>query len=277
MIDYLAIGHVSQDVVVGSRPRRYTPGGSVTFAGRTAQAWGRRTAVLTSAAPDFDLAAALPGVEVVCVPSPMTTTFENVYLPEGRQQWLEGAAMELSAESLPPHWLSARLIHLAPVLHEIPLTLLQAFPSTAWLGLTPQGFLRAWDAAGRVFPAGWDQAAQFLPRLAAVVLSQEDLPDLGHLALWRRWVSVLVMTQGAGGCTLFLGEESRHIPAPTVVECNPTGAGDIFAAAFFINLQAHGNAWEAARQANWVAAHSVTMDSLAEKMAIVQAEAPVRI
>lgn len=269
MIDYLAIGHVSQDVMPGSQPRRYTPGGTVTFAGRTAQVCGRRAAVLTSAASDFDLAAALPGVAVVCAPSPATTTFENRYTAAGRQQWLEAAAAELSADSLPPAWRDARLIHLAPLVREIPLSLAQALPHDAWLGLTPQGFLRTWDARGRVFPVVWQEAALLLPRVQAVVFSQEDLPDTDCLTSWRAWSPTLVMTQGALGCTVFMGGAAYPIPAPSVVECNPTGAGDIFAAVFFIHYQASGDALQAAEQANQAAARSVTVDSLTEKMAVL--------
>lgn len=270
MIDYLAIGHVSLDATPGNHPRRYTPGGTVTFAGLTAQACGRHTAVLTSAGPDFDLAANLPGLAVVCAPSPVTTTFENVYTATGRQQRIEASAAPLAAESLPHAWRDARLIHLAPVAREIPLSLVQTLPVDAWLGLTPQGFLRDWDAQGRVFPVEWAEAALLLPRLQAAVFSQEDLTDYDCLARWRAWTPTLVMTQGALGCTLFTGATTYHIPAPAVVECNPTGAGDIFAAVFFIHLQVTGDALYAAEQANQAASRCVAVDSLSEKITVLR-------
>jgi sugar/nucleoside kinase (ribokinase family) len=43
---------------------------------------------------------------------------------------------------------------------------------------------------------------------------------------------------------------------------DPTGAGDIFAAAFFVALQRVGDAWTAARFANCIAARSVTRAGL---------------
>ena len=71
MIDYLLIGHVTADLT----PHGPKPGGAVTFASRVAHVLGCKTAVLTSAAPDYDLRQALPeGVDFVCLPAPQTTT-----------------------------------------------------------------------------------------------------------------------------------------------------------------------------------------------------------
>jgi sugar/nucleoside kinase (ribokinase family) len=44
---------------------------------------------------------------------------------------------------------------------------------------------------------------------------------------------------------------------------DPTGAGDVFAAAFFINLFETNDAWASARFANQVAALSITRIGLA--------------
>jgi sugar/nucleoside kinase (ribokinase family) len=54
----------------------------------------------------------------------------------------------------------------------------------------------------------------------------------------------------------------RQIPAPNVEEVDATGAGDIFAAAFFIQLSQSRNPWEAAAFANDIAAQSVTAPGL---------------
>ena len=82
VIDYLAIGHVSQDIT----PDGPVAGGSVTFSSRVAQVLGCRTAVVTSAADDFDLDSIFPEIEVIRVSSPETTTFENQYSALGRKQ-----------------------------------------------------------------------------------------------------------------------------------------------------------------------------------------------
>jgi sugar/nucleoside kinase (ribokinase family) len=48
-----------------------------------------------------------------------------------------------------------------------------------------------------------------------------------------------------------------------VTEVDPTGAGDVFAAAFFVRLLNTRDPWEAARFANRMAAISVTRPGVA--------------
>lgn len=267
MIDYLGIGHITHDLT----PDGHSIGGTVAYAGRTARALSCRTAVLTSAGPDCDVQAALPGIEVESVPASETTTFENIYLPTGRQQILHGLAAPLTVDAVPQTWKRAGIVHLGPVAGEVDPALVDSF-SSALIGITPQGWLREWDASGRVTARVWPPARQVLPRAAAVVLSMEDLPDANMLQQFKRWSRLLVLTEGASGCTVFLAGEQRHFPAPDVVEVNPTGAGDIFAAAFFIRLQqTKGNPWEAARFANEIASRSVAQPDLPAKILSLEA------
>jgi sugar/nucleoside kinase (ribokinase family) len=50
--------------------------------------------------------------------------------------------------------------------------------------------------------------------------------------------------------------------APPQPEIDPTGAGDIFAAVFFLRLKETGDAWEAARTATVLASSSITRPGL---------------
>jgi sugar/nucleoside kinase (ribokinase family) len=264
--DYLAIGHITRDI----SPQGYVAGGTVTFAGRTAQALGCRTAILTSSDPHSEVLNALHGLEVELVPSAGTTTFENIYGPTGRKQVLHQRATVLRAEHLPAGWERPAIVHLAPVAAEVDPDLIDAF-SNSLIGLTPQGWMRAWDGEGRVTARAWAEAETFFPRAAAVILSEEDLPDEALLRQFRQWAPLLVLTRGAAGCTVFVAGKRRDIPAPEVVEVNPTGAGDIFAAAFLVRLyQTKGNPWEAARFANQIAAHSVAHPDLLSKVSNMQ-------
>ncbi|MCA9976313.1 MAG: carbohydrate kinase family protein, partial [Anaerolineales bacterium] len=140
------------------------------------------------------------------------------------------------------------------------------FPNSI-IGLTPQGWMRRWDENGRVYAQNWAAAREILPLAAAVIISEEDLLDDAMLVQYQEWSRLLVLTQGRQGCTVFFGNDVRQISAPRVPEVEFTGAGDIFAAAFFIRLwQTDGNPWEAARFANQVAAESVTQPTLMQKM-----------
>ncbi len=85
-IDYLAIGHITRDLT----PEGDKLGGTVSFSSRLAQALGCKTAVLTSSSLDFEWQHELPGIEIVSIPAAETTTFENIYTPNGRIQTLSG-------------------------------------------------------------------------------------------------------------------------------------------------------------------------------------------
>lgn len=265
-IDYLVIGHVSCDIT----PTGWLVGGTAAYSGRTAQALGCRTAILTSTAFDFEGIQQLPGLTVQQVSAAATTTFENVYTAEGRQQTIHAIAERLTAEHLPAGWERAKVVQLAPIANEVAPEMIYLF-SNSIVGMTPQGWLRRWDEQGRVYATEWPAAPVILPLAAAVILSEEDLLDDAMLEQYRHWSKLLVLTQGARGCTVFAGDEARQVPGFSVTEVEPTGAGDVFAAAFLLRLyQTAGNPWEAARFANFIAAQSVTEMGLAAKIQRVQ-------
>lgn len=266
-VDYLVIGHITDDYT----PDGMTIGGSVAYAGRTAQALGCRTAAVTSSRARDDLAAALPAISVCHVPAPQTTAFTNRYEGTHREQWLHAVAAPLRAEDVPEAWRRSAIVHLAPVAAEVDPGMMSLF-SNSLIGLTPQGWLRQWDENGRVSGTRWDQAESAFPMAAAVILSDEDMPDEGYLDVCRQYARLLVMTQGPAGCTVFFGDDVRSFKAPATPVRDLTGAGDIFAAAFLVRLyQTRGNPWEAAVFANEVASASVTQAGLAAKIAHIEA------
>ncbi len=259
-MDYLVIGHITQDLLLdGTR----TPGGTVSYAARTARALGLRVGVITSADDGLDLAAVFPEIEVYRIPAPQTTVFENRYTPAGRVQFLHSRAAPLISEAIPPLPGRVGVLHLGPVAAECDPALAEVIPAD-FLGLTPQGWMRRWDGEGRVFPGPWESAERLLPRADAVVLSEEDIG--GDEALAAHWASrarVLAVTRGARGCSVYAGGRVWHLPAFPAEEVDPTGAGDIFAAVFFVRLWQGDDPVQAARRANCIAAISVTRPGLA--------------
>jgi hypothetical protein len=260
-VHYLAIGHVAKDLVAGE-PRL---GGTVSFASLTARALEYAPGVVTACGADLDLSP-LDGIPVARVASPNSTTFENIYGPRGRQQFLRAQAAPLSATAIPPDWQNAPVVHLAPLIHEIEPTMLAALGGS-FVGVTPQGWLRQWDEDGRLRPAvaGWAGAAEAVGRANAVVLSLDDIGrDWAVAERWAKLAAVLVVTEGADGCTVFArGHGTREFVGPRQDEVDPTGAGDVFAAAFFVNFYETEDAWASARFANQVAGLSVTRAGLA--------------
>ena len=266
MINYLVIGHITADLT----PTGTTVGGTVAYSGRTAQTLGCNTAVLSSAATDYAWEQALPGIQVHAVAAEYTSTFSNIYRENGRQQILHDVAAPLTKADVPADWQRATIVHFGPLTNEIDPDMVDLF-SNSLIGMTPQGWMRRWDEDGLVYARTWQAAEQTLPRAAAVILSYEDFLDDAMLAQYRQWSKLLVMTEGAKGCTVFLGNDVRQIPAPLVQQVEPTGAGDIFAAAFLYRLQqTDGNPWEAALFANKIAAQSVTQVGLDAKLEAIK-------
>jgi len=140
--------------------------------------------------------------------------------------------------------------------------LVERFPQSA-VYLTAQGWLRGWDRHGNVHPAAWQEDLQVLPIADATVISIEDVAKEEERVRAMAAISdVLVVTEGARGARVSWQGTWNHIPAPNVEEVDATGAGDIFAAAFFIQLSQSRSPWEAAAFANGVAAQSVTATGL---------------
>ena len=265
-IDFLAVGHICRDLAPGG----WVMGGAAAYGGLTADALGCRVGVVTSGAAEDDWAAALPEVAVRQIVSPATTVFENVYGDAGRVQTVHSVAGRIGAEHVPPSWRRAPMALLGPIANEIDPALISHF-SNSLIGVGPQGWLRRWDERGRVYAVDWDAAAAVLPLAAVTFVSEEDLAGAATLDEYRRLAGILVLTQGAAGCTVFCRGEARAFPAPAVAAADPTGAGDIFAAAYLVRFhQTDGNLWTAAEFANRIAAAAITRAGLPAKMGVIR-------
>jgi len=256
-VDYLAVGHVAVDIM----PDGNKLGGSVSYAALTARALGLRVGIVTSAGKDAPLQA-LDGIHVVSVPSEFSTTFENVKTQNGRQQTLHHQAAQITLRHIPEVWKNAPIVHLAPIAQELDPQLTEQL-SFSLLGITPQGWMRAWDENGRVAASRWENSEQTLRRAGAVVMSVEDINrDLELVEAMAHQTRILCLTEGESGAVLHWNGDRRRFRPPVVKEVDATGAGDIFSAAFFTRLYTTRDPWEAARFATQLAAHSVTREGL---------------
>ncbi|MBM4424190.1 MAG: ribokinase [Chloroflexi bacterium] len=259
-MDYLAIGHIAQDIT----PNGLRLGGTVAYSTLAAHALGLQTGILTSAAPDA-ITAGLESIAVHCAPSPLSTVFENRYTPTGRIQTLHAQASLLSPADLPSEWTNPSIVHLAPIACEVDPAFAAHFAGT-FIGLTPQGWMRRWDASGRVTRGEWAESESLLRSASATVISVEDVGgDWNVIERWASQSKAFVATQGDQGATVFWNGDRRQFPAPAVPVADLTGAGDIFAAAFFVRLQQSADAWDAARFAVDLASESVTRVGVREK------------
>jgi len=251
-VDYLVIGHVAHDLTP-SGPRL---GGTAAYSALTARALGMRVGVITANGPETSLDA-LGDILIVSTPSLHSTTFENIYSDSGRRQVLHHQAVHLSLDHAPEPWQRTPIVHLGPIAQEVEAALPDSF-SPSLLGLTPQGWMRAWDESGQVRQMGWESAEQILGQAGAVVVSIEDVSgDEEQIEFIATHTRVLAVTEGAAGARLYWHGDQRRFRAPEMDEIDATGAGDIFAAAFFIRLLTTQDPWEAARFATQLSARSV--------------------
>ena len=236
-------------------PGGYRVGGAVTYAALTARGMGLSPAVVTSVGPDLDPAGSLPGIGVHVVPAPDSTTFRNTYDDGRRTQVLSGVAAPLDLTDVPVEWRAAPLVLLAPLAGEVSDELGRGFPH-ATVVASVQGWLRRWDAEGRVSAAGWDGDG-VLPHVHAAVFSQDDLVDRSWLERWKEMVPVLIVTAGAEGAMVHLQGRWHDVPAFPVHEVDPTGAGDVFGSAYLIRYGETGDVLLSARFACCVASFCV--------------------
>lgn len=252
-VDYLLFGHVTKDLT----PEGYTLGGTATYSALTAAKLGLRVGVVTSVGPELDLPEK-PGIQVVTVPSDTTTTFKNIYTPAGRIQYVHHPATYLELSAVPEIWRNAPIVHLGPIFQEVDPKLARSFPNSQ-VGLTPQGWMRNADEAGLVHYSDWPEARYVLESAQAVVFSIEDVQgDESIIDELVPSIRVLVVTEGSNGARLYWNGDLRTFKAPQLEEIDPVGAGDIFAASFFIRLHQTRDPWEAARFATQLASMSVT-------------------
>ena len=270
--DFLTIGHVTRDV----RPDgSFALGGTVTFAALTAYRLGLAASIVTCASAEWleSITTHIPEIGLAGHTSQETTTFVNTYHEGFRTQFLQARADELAATNIPASWLNAPIVLFGPLDQEFTPALIRDFPRRpgSILAATPQGWLRRWDADGRVWPSPWTAAAEVLPLLDALILSHDDLLPFANgnrieadaiLTRWSMRVPLLVATDGRYGATLFQQGRIEKFPAYTSMEVDPTGAGDVFAAAFLVHLSRHREPNHAVDFANCVASLSIEQEGI---------------
>jgi len=259
--EFLAVGHVCLDVVHDRLQGvdAVRPGGTVSYGGLTSRNLGLATAAVTSSA-GYRFDEILPGLAVHNVPADETTVFHNCYGAEGRRQALTGRATDIVQSDVPAAWRSSRIVLLGPLTGELPVDAGEWFRDSL-VGAVAQGWLRAWDGEGRVsiaVPAGATPLG-----LDLLVISEADAPaeDVARLGRTARFVA---LTRAERGVRLRVGAEWHDIPAvPARRVIDPTGAGDVWAAAYLIRYSETGNPFKAARFASAAGALCVEKPGLA--------------
>ncbi len=283
--EYLVIGHICADL----RPDGTAVlGGTALYSAITAARLGWRVGVLTRGRYGIEVdGIKVPGLEeyadlvsIVVQEAAGPTVFVNEYQGGRRTQSVRRWAGEIDLRGLPPHWANARVVHLGPIAQEIDVRQTGSL-APRFLGCTPQGWMRQWpmERGGRVRHVPLRLPAELMTRLDAVVVSDEEISQAREVVEWVGARRLGVVTLGESGARIVYGGQRDELPGFPGRTVDLTGAGDVFAAAFFIKASDRtASAVDAARFANATAALSLTgigvggVPSVAEVEALLATE-----
>ena len=256
-IEYLTIGHMTADLTDSG----IRLGGTVTFSGLTARALGLHPGIITSHTPDLDRTA-LSDIWVKNKAAKENTTFKNISDGSHRKQFLYHQANPITMADIPDFSPPPAILHLGPVANEVDPNILSLFPGSMKC-LTPQGWFRHTNSDNEVKLRAWEDAETYLAQADAAVISQEDVQyDEKTIANMASVVPVFVVTENYKGARVYWHNDARYFKAPEVKYQEDTGAGDIFATAFFYRYMKTKDPWEAGRFAVLLASWSVTRSGL---------------
>lgn len=229
---FLAIGHFCYDVTPGG----YMLGGSAAYSAITARNLGFKARVITAVGLDFDRRIPLlDGIEITYQESRSTTIFDNRYYENGqRQQSILSLGAKLKPQHITGDCCEAEVAYLCPIADEVDPDCIHSFNGSL-IGVTPQGWMRHRKSDSRAIAKRWSSAALILPYADVLILSDEDLGTYpAELEKYIELTKIVVLTKGKRGATLYENGRVLDSNAYPANEIDPTGAGDVFAAAFLI-------------------------------------------
>jgi 1D-myo-inositol 3-kinase len=293
--DYTTVGHVTVDVMADGSRR---VGGTAFYSALQAARLGRRALIITrgSAQELEGLLEPYRGeLELAILPARRTTTLHTTGRGAARVQRLLAWAGPLGDDVV----VETSILHLAPVARETPA---RWRGRADFVGLTPQGLVRRWAgregeislrapaqiAVGTPQPAGTppggggsgeadtgaEDALDLAGRCDAVVLSDYERESCAQLiAAASRAGAVVAITSGSGPNAILVPDGTvLESPVPAVEQArDDLGAGDVFAAAFFVALAERASPGSAAEFANAAAAVRVQgagVDAIGDRSAI---------
>ncbi|MEJ7837193.1 MAG: PfkB family carbohydrate kinase [Thermomicrobiales bacterium] len=267
--DYLVVGHICADL---QSDGSVVLGGTALYSAITAARLGARVAVLTRGVYGAEVAGmTIPSIEsalseeiaskisIVVQQAEIPTTFINVYKADRRVQTLPHWAGPIDLRGLPPHWRNANVVHLGPIADEVDPRQASGLTSQ-FVGATPQGWMRDWPRGkgGPVKNIPLRLPAELLSRLDCVIVSIEEISQSRDVVEKVGARRLGVVTMDRNGARIIAGGKTVELGGYKVKVKDATGAGDVFAAGFFMKASDRTiSAETAGKFANAVAALSL--------------------
>ncbi|MHB8631301.1 MAG: PfkB family carbohydrate kinase [Candidatus Limnocylindria bacterium] len=232
-IPFLAIGHTVRDEVPGGGWRL---GGSALYGAVTAAMLGAEVTLVTRVGPNerdaLERLCQELRISLRALPSEVTTTFAVRYDAGGRTLRLRARAAPIARADIGRASATPKAVLLGSVAGELDASLFAPWSGAARV-LAAQGLLRSFGPGGLVSATQWSAHAELLPKVDAVVVSEEDRADV---SAWLPYTTVVV-TNGERGAELHGRGTVTHVrPFPVAAVIDPTGAGDAFAASLAVRL-----------------------------------------
>lgn len=256
--DYVTVGHVTLDLIE-DRPGGTVaqPGGGAFYSALQAARLGLRTLIVTQGVPaqiEELLAPYATELDLRVIPATHTTTLSTTGHGLARSQRVLAWAGPIAE----PVDLDSSILHLAAVARETPTTW---SGEAGFVGLTPQGLLREWHKGRPTSLVALDPASVPSRFDAAVIGERERAFSDALFEVAQRGGATVAVTAGARPTAVYpAGVEPvlQAVPPSTTMARDDLGAGDVFAAAFFVALHEGMSAAEAAAFGNVAAALRVT-------------------
>ncbi|TMM33240.1 MAG: carbohydrate kinase family protein [Actinobacteria bacterium] len=231
------VGNLSLDLVDGGPPR---PGGPPRYAARALAALGV-PAVLRVKCAEADRSRLLAplkalGLPVEWRPGATTATYAFSYDGDRRTMDVRTLGSPWSGEDV--SGLHAEWVHVGALFRG-------EFPTESLAALTEAGARLSFDGQGLVRPARCgplvlepEPEPSYLRHISVLKLSEEEaralVGSLEERPLSELGVPEVVVTLGSRGCIVVARRRLVHVPADPIADCDPTGAGDAFAAGYVV-------------------------------------------
>jgi sugar/nucleoside kinase (ribokinase family) len=219
-------------------------GGPPSYAGLLCSRFGFDVTALTRIGTDFPdeqlVWLARNGLQLRAIDrskTKKTTRFKLVVKDNDRSLYLLERCEDIGLEQVPDGHFNAALI--SPLANEIPDPVFEEVRRRSdFCFLDPQGYVRSFDASGKVYITPWSDE-KILGNVDALkmdlaeceAITGKELPEDAFGKLASKGIRKAVITRGAEPALILDGNRISKVSVPGVKVVDSTGAGDIFAGA----------------------------------------------
>ncbi|MDA4135970.1 MAG: PfkB family carbohydrate kinase [Thaumarchaeota archaeon] len=219
-------------------------GGPPSYAGLLCSRFGFDVTALTRIGTDFPdeqlVWLARNGLQLKAIDrskTKKTTRFKLVVKDNDRALYLLERCEDIGLEQVPDAHFNAALI--SPLANEIPDPVFEEVRRRSdFCFLDPQGYVRSFDASGKVYITPWSDE-KILGNVDALkmdlaeceAITGKELPKDAFGKLASKGIRKAVITRGAEPALILDGNRISKVTVPGVKVVDSTGAGDIFAGA----------------------------------------------